>query len=85
MSPQQFTQVRDEGKAEASKKAADIGLTKEQMQEALMYMIQVRLSVWGVVWVCGFECVRDQDAGAKLGVVAIPLTLLQFPFEICDM
>ena len=42
MSPQQFSQGRDEGKAvTAPGKVADIGLTKEQMQEALMYMIQV--------------------------------------------
>lgn len=41
MSPQQFLQAREEGKADSqSKKVTDIGLTKEQMQEALVYLIQ---------------------------------------------
>ena len=54
MSPQQFSQSRgDESKvgvASVKPKRTDIGLTKEQMQEALMYMIQV--SVRG----CGLSC-----------------------------
>ena len=46
MSPQQFSSSasnpppRDEGKPRA-KAAGSIGLTKEQMQEALVYLIQV--------------------------------------------
>lgn len=57
MSPQQFSsQMREEGKkgsvvttaaattttaGSVKSKGADIGLTRDQMQEALMYMIQV--------------------------------------------
>lgn len=53
MSPQQFSQSRDESKVGVAstgkaKRTTDIGLTKEQMQEALLYMVQV--SVRGVVF-----------------------------------
>jgi hypothetical protein len=43
MSPQQFSQGSDKGKASGASqdKKAGIGLTKEQMQEALVYMMEV--------------------------------------------
>ena len=57
MSPQQFSQGREEGKAATVPgKAADIGLTKEQMQEALMYMIQVTVSSIIGVGGCVHSC-----------------------------
>ncbi len=47
MSPRQFLQGQEAHPTTGApqSKKADIGLTKAQMQEALLYMIQVRIDI----------------------------------------